>query len=169
MAVARVSISKPSYHATILAKLHADGYDVPRATIEAIKHEFSKLIVSEHLALRALGPEYMSERFDKIPWTGNRLYLKSITPRLTVAGKVVMTAQLSRHHRVNSGLDNIRESYGSAEYIHEVSELGDDNETFSTPSLAPVENIMELPDYRPQATGPIRSTFLEDCVIESPQ
>jgi hypothetical protein len=59
--VSRVSTSNPSYHATILAKLHADGYDVPNATIDAIKHEYTKLNVSEHLALKALSPKYMSE------------------------------------------------------------------------------------------------------------
>jgi hypothetical protein len=72
-----------------------------------------------------------------------------------------VTAELSRLHRVNSGLDTIRESYGSAEYIHDLSELGDDNEAFPTPLLAPVEISAELPGDHPQGTGPIRSTFLK--------
>jgi hypothetical protein len=169
MAVSRVSPTNPAYRATILAKLHMDGFDIPSRTIDTVKREFSKLDVSEHLALKALNPKYMSERYSEIPWTGSRLYLESITPRLTVAGKLVMTAEVKRQHRVTPGLQTIRESYGSAEYVHEASELGDDDETFSTPLLRPMNMHTESSDDDPQDPRPSSSFFLEAQVLESPQ
>lgn len=166
VAISRVSTTHPGCRATILSGLHGDGYDFPCHIIDAICAEFFALETEKKLALKALKAKYMSERYDEIPWVGPRMYLESITPRLTVAGKVGMIAA-NPIPAVGFGLDALPGSYGSAEYPRHFPEVAKRSPSSLTSSTSDdYECILEVSIQFKENS---MNCVLDGDVTESPQ